>query len=237
LPDALIFYGFDGLPKSSLWFPETFLYNERSKVDKSIDWSRRGKDFRGFKEYHANHIEINDGLIYVTGRGRGSNNGRVVCVNKNSFLKKKCVGEKDIKLFVKDLHGPHDGLWDCGKFWLTETDGSTIAAIDHDGKVTVKKKIKESEPEKIVYSDIREFIKCKIKEILLKRPGKRFAHWTRGLCMTPNFIYVGQSTWAGDSKSRGRILKLDKKTLKIVDCFYIDIDNYPELRIFQLWHG
>lgn len=56
LPDAVILYDFSGYPKSSVWLTETFLYNKKSSVDKSMDWRQRGKDFRGFREFHSNHV-------------------------------------------------------------------------------------------------------------------------------------------------------------------------------------
>ncbi|MCK4822628.1 hypothetical protein KA005_43090, partial [bacterium] len=105
-------------------------------------------------------------------------------------MEKECLGNQDITLFVKGLHGPHDGIWDNGLFWVTETDGSTITAIDQNGKVKLRKKVKEDEREKISYKSFRELFRSKVKEIFLTRPGKKITHWTRGLSVTSNYMYV-----------------------------------------------
>lgn len=233
LPDAVILYDFEGLPQSSLWFPETFLYREPKKVDKTADWRKLGKNFRGFKEYHANHINITNNHVYVTGRGQNSN-GKVIFINKYNFINKEYVKDESIQVLTKGLHGPHDGIWDNFHFWVTETLGSTIASINLNGKIKYRKKIKESENEKISFNGINDFIKIFIKEKFLNKPGKKMTHWTRGLFINDKHIYVGQSTKAGDCNSRARIIKIVRNNYEIADCFYLDIDNYPEMRIFQI---
>jgi hypothetical protein len=235
LPDAVILYNFDGFPISSLWLPETFLYKNRVVIDKSIDWRHKGKSLRGFKEYHANHIEVRDNSVFVTGRGQGAKGGRIIELDKASFINNIKVKDSDISLFAENLHGPHDGIWDNNNVWATETLGSTIACISKTGKIRKRKKITEKEHEKIHYKDFKEYIKYQIKEKLLQKPGKRMTHWTRGLSIDDKHIFIGQSTKAGEVQSRARIIKIDKKRLKIVGCFYLEIDNYPETRIFQIY--
>ncbi|MFX1589429.1 MAG: hypothetical protein ACFFC1_14850 [Promethearchaeota archaeon] len=234
LPDCVILYGFDGEVKSSLWIPETLLYKNRTIVDKEMDWRYKGKDFRGFREFHCNHIEKNGGVIFITGRGKGTN-GRVIKVNIESFLKKKYVKDEDISMFAKKLHGPHDGIWFDSFFWVTETNGSTVCGLDRKGKVRIRKKIKESEEQTIKYNSISDRIKSYLKEKFLNKPGRKITHWTRGLCFNNDAIFVGQSTWAGEVSSKARIIKLDRKTRKIKNCFYLSIPDYPETRIFQIW--
>jgi len=235
LTDAVILYDFDGFPVSSLWLPETFLYKNRVTVDRSIDWCNKGKDFSGFREYHANHIEVRNNSVFVTGRGRGDKTGRIIELDKSLFINNKKITDTDIHLFIKNLHGPHDGIWINDKVWLTETLNSTIACISNTGKVKRRKKILSSENEKINYKNIKEYLKYQIKEKLFQKSGKKITHWTRGLSIDDDHIFVGQSTKAGDSQSRARIIKIDKKTLKIIDCFYLNIENYPETRIFQIY--
>jgi len=234
LLDAAILYDFDCRPRNALWFSETFLYKERLQVDKAVDWRLRGKYFRGFRQFHANHIELKNGQVCITGRGK-KNNGRIIRIEKNHFLKKEHILDKDINLFAKGLHGAHDGIWHNGLFWITESAGSTIAAINQKGKIVYRKKIKKEEGEKVTYGSIKERISTNIRKLLLNMPGKKIALWTRGMCFTNTHIFVGQSTWSGDSYAKARVIKIEKKTNRISDCFYFDIPDYPEQRIFQLW--
>ncbi len=235
LPDAVILYDFTGNPISSLWLPETSLYKAKEIVDKSVDWRFRGKDFRGFKEYHANHVEVKDNSVYITGRGKGNIGGRIIKLNKDAFFKKKHLSDRDVKIFAQKLHGPHDGILDNDKIWITETLGSTIACLNKWGKVIKRKKIFESENHKTQYLNFREFIFYQIKKKLFKRPDKKMSHWTRGLSIDEKHIYVGQSSKAEDSHSRARIIKLDKKKMKIINCFYLTLKDFPETRIFQIY--
>ena len=237
LPDSVILYDFSGMPLSSLWLPETWLYKKKELVNKELDWRFIGKNFRGFRDYHANHVEVRNGIVYITGRGKGGlggKSGRIIALDIKNFTKSSFVNEKDIRLFSSNLHGPHDGLWCGDSVWITETLGSTIARIDLSGKVQIRKKVLTSETDQIFYKNLKEFAVCQFKEKLLKRPGKKTSHWTRGLSISREHIYVGQSTLAGETESKARIIKIHKQNLKITDCFYLNIENYPETRIFQI---
>jgi len=193
------------------------------------------KNFYGFNEFHANHITVKDGCVFITGKGRGGKDGRIITIKEKKFLNINSEIKADsINLFACNLHGPHDGIWQYNNVWITETIGSTIACVNKKGKVEKRKKILEYEGERIQYNGLKNFIKFKIKELILKKPGIKITHWTRGLAIDDKFLYVGQSTKAGDNQSRARIVKVDQSKMKIVDCFYLDIENYPETRIFQI---
>ncbi|GAB4419832.1 MAG: hypothetical protein OHK0039_32690 [Bacteroidia bacterium] len=234
LPDAMILYDFQGNPRAALWVPETFLYTERAMVDKEMAWSQRGKEFRGFHDYHANNVEVHGDMVYVT--GRSSNNGRVCRFRKDVFIAKGTATDEDIELFIKGLYGPHDGTWVDGAMYLTETMGSTMAKIDQRGNIEfrIKVKVEESEldPRRLsVLKQVRKVIANTIKG----RPTlDKTSHWTRGLAVTADHYYVGQSTWAGEEGTRARVVKIDRHSQQIVDAFYIDIDDYPEARIYQV---
>jgi hypothetical protein len=161
----------------------------------------------------------------------------VICIEKDAFLTKENIEAEDINVFAEGLHGPHDGIWHEGLLWVTETSGSTIAAVNGAGKVVQRKKVRSSEDDNaIVYDGLGDMLVRKLKTFVLRRPDKKSAYWTRGICFTEDSIYVGQSAWAGIPESRARIVKLDKSTLEISACFYLRLDHYPETRIFQLWH-
>lgn len=236
LPDAVILYDFDGNPRASMWLPETFLYKERAKVDKEMDWSQRGKEFRGFHDYHANHIEVRGDTVYVI--GRSNINGRVCRFNKDLFINKGTITDKDIDLFIKNLYGPHDGTWVDGNFFLTETLSSTMTQINPAGKVDFRIKVKvdenEVDPRKI--PPLKQLRKVVANTIKGRPTLDKTTYWTRGLAVTDDFFYVGQSTWAGEGEeeSRARVVKIDRKSHEILDAFYLEIDGYPETRIFQV---
>ena len=232
-PDALILYDFNGNPQRCLWIPETCIYSPRSQVDKEMDWRFKGKDFRGFRQYHINHVEINNGYVYITGRGEGNNNGRVVRFKKERFLNSNKLQDRDLELYTQRLFGPHDGLWDGDILWLTETNNMSIAAINTNGKVISRKTMVSREGEKIKYDSLMESLKFKYRK-LIGQSGKRDGFWTRGLCIYGDYIYVGQSAWAGDEKGIARIVKVNKKTKKIANCFFFQLPNYPEMRIYQI---
>jgi hypothetical protein len=231
-PDAVILYDFNGNVKASLWMPETKLYQNRTVVDKEMDWRFKGKDFRGFREYHVNHVEVKNDKVFVTGRGN-KNKGRVVYFDLKDFLSKPALDDGDLNIMVNGLFGPHDGLWVNGSYWVTETKNSSIASLDSKGRILSRKKITETEEEPIRYSGLKDLIKYQTRS-LFKKSGKMVTHWTRGLCISEGSLYVGQSTWAGDEHSKARVVKLSADPLKIINCFYLDIPNYPEARIYQI---
>ncbi len=230
-PDAVILYDFQGHPIASLWFPETHLYKYPAKVDREMDWSKKGKHFRGFREFHANHVEVNGNYVYVTGRGEKLNNGKIVYFPKDSFISEGKVSDFDLRVYCSSLYGPHDGIWQDTNIWVTETNKSTIAIIDKNRKVSFRKKVISKEGEKIEYEGIMDFVKTTYKR-LKGKPVKR-THWTRGLCITENSVFVGQSVLAG-SNSLARVVEICKSSLKVRDCINLDIADYPETRIFQL---
>jgi hypothetical protein len=237
LPDAVILYDFDGSPISALWLPETSLYEKRIQVNKSSDWRSRGKNYRGFLEFHANHVEVKGDYVFITGRGQGKKEGRIIRVDKRSFINGQNMDDGNITLFARNLHGPHDGIWDSDKVWVTETLGSTLTSINGYGKVINRKKVLASENDRVHYSDTKEWLKYQILGFLGK-PGKKMTHWTRGLCLYKGNFFVGQSQMAGildAGYSAARIIKINKEKMKITDCFYLDIKDYPETRIFQIF--
>jgi len=231
LPDALILFDFSGNLISSLWFPETRFSKDTRQVDKNVDWRMRGKTFRGFYDFHCNNVTIKDGLVYVTGR----TGGRIITFQKKEFINSPQLTDRSLTLFKEGLYGPHDGLWHDNLFWVTETLNSSIAAINPKGKVKLRKTITATEGEKVTYNNPIEYLKYNVIRKIRRKHGKRVTHWTRGMCIIDNSIYVGQSTWAGNTHSRARIIKLDKKSRKITDCLYLDIPDYPETRIYQLF--
>ncbi|MEM7369515.1 MAG: hypothetical protein AAF587_13010 [Bacteroidota bacterium] len=234
LPDAMILYDFEGNPRAAMWVPETFLYAERAVVDKDMDWSQRGKEFRGFHDFHANNVEVHGDTVYVT--GRSSTNGRVARFKKDVFIEKGTVTDEDIELFIKNLYGPHDGIWVDGDLYLTETLGSTMAKISPKGKVDfrIKVKVEETEVDPRKKSAIKQLKKVVANTIKGRPTLDKTTHWTRGLAVTTDHFYVGQSTWAGDDVSRARVVKIDRHSHEILDAFYLDADDYPEARIYQV---
>ncbi len=232
-PDAVILYDFEGTPRASLWMPETKFYTSRSEVDKEMDWRFKGKDFRGFRQYHVNHVEVKDQYVYVTGRGEKNNNGRICKFKKEDFLNKKALEDGDLSLYYQGLFGPHDGLWDGDTLWVTETNNLSIAAINSNQKVGFRKRVTASEKDRMRYDNFKEFLKFTYRK-MIGQSDKRGGYWTRGLCINGDDIFVGQSAWAGDDKGLARIVKIDKSTRLIKDCFYYDIPEYPEMRIYQI---
>ncbi|MDX1909026.1 MAG: hypothetical protein SF053_18460 [Bacteroidia bacterium] len=233
-PDAMILYDFEGNPRATLWCPETFLYDTRSVVDKEMDWSQRGKEFRGFHDYHANNVEVHGDYVYVT--GRSNLNGRLARIHKDTFIAKGNVTDEDIVLFTKGLLGPHDGTWVDNHVYLTETMGSTLVCLNEKGKVEFRIKVKVDEKEKDPRKlSALENLRKQVASLVKGRPNlDKTTHWTRGLAITADHYYVGQSTWAGDEESRARVVKIDRKTREIQGAFYLDIPDYPETRIYQV---
>jgi hypothetical protein len=234
LPDALILYDFQGKPKASLWLSETFIYQPKIEVDKTKDWRLLGKDFRGFREYHANNVEVKDQYVYLTGRGENSK-GRVMRFLKSDFINKAKLEDDDLELMIQGLYGPHDGTWNNGLYWVTETMNSSIAGINEKGKVIFRKKVYAKNEEKVGFNSLKDLLRT-IKKRIKRKGGKMVTHWTRGLSVNQNNIFVGQSTWAGETSSRARIVKLDKSTKEVTGTFYLDIPDYPETRIYQVIH-
>lgn len=234
LPDAVILYDFDGNPKNVFWAPETKLYPESTKVEKDIDWRHRGKDFKGSKRFHANHVSVYDGKVFITGRGRKNNSGRVITFDLNLFLSRQ-ENLDGYTLFMEGLYGPHDGLWDNDRFWLTETRSSTLTSCDRSGSIRYRRAVKESENEKINNGNLIKKTINFYKKLRGKQDFK-LSHWTRGLTASEDRFFVGQSTWAGDDVARARVVTVDKKSGLISNCFYLNIPDYPETRIFQLLH-
>jgi hypothetical protein len=72
---------------------------------------------------------------------------------------------------------------------------------------------------------------------LFRSRKRRFSitRWTRGLAVSRDDIFVGQSTWAGDDVARARVVHMDIRTHEIRNTFYVDIPFYPETRIFQVY--
>lgn len=96
--------------------------NLREPVDLTKDYRLRGKEFDGFRSFHANHvIPFDKDRLLLTGRGAEYNNGRVLMV------------ERDLSKFTvwfKGLRGPHDGIFlDHDYFATTETDSASVAII------------------------------------------------------------------------------------------------------------
>lgn len=233
LPDALLLYDFDGKPRASFWASESSLYATPAAVDKDMDWRLRGKGFRGFKQFHANHVAIAGDTVYLTGRGQGDSSGKVVCFDRQQFINKGTLGNDDFRIFADRLHGPHDGEWSADGFWVTETRISSVCKLDATGTVRVRKKV-ISRDERTARARIRLFLSVLSRRSRVKQ-FSRITHWTRGLAVTAGDLFVGQSTWAGDSDARARVMRMDSQTLAIKDVFYIDIPDYPETRIFQVY--
>jgi hypothetical protein len=128
LIDALLAFDFEHNLKQVFQLSQTSLYPSaiRGSVDLSQDYRLRGKEFAGFRSFHANHVTAyDDKYLLLTGRGDKVNNGRVLKVARDL---------SDFKIWMKGLLGPHDGLWlSGGAFATTETEGSSIAVIDPNG--------------------------------------------------------------------------------------------------------
>jgi hypothetical protein len=128
LIDALLAFDFEFKLNQVFQISQTKLYppSLRSPVDLNQDYRLRGKEFAGFRSFHANHVTaFDDKHLLLTGRGDQVNNGRVLKVNRDF---------SDFKIWKKGLLGPHDGLWlSDGRFATTETEGSSIAVIEPNG--------------------------------------------------------------------------------------------------------
>jgi len=202
LPDALLLYDFKGRPQASFWVPESSLYTSPVPVDRDMDWRLRGKGFRGFKQFHANHVTVSGETVYLTGRGQGDRSGRVVCFDRRQFIDTGTLGNGDLRVFADGLHGPHDGESAADGFWVTETRVSGICKLDTTGAVRVRRQV-SSRAERTLRARARLFFGVLSRKSRKMRHG-RITHWTRGLALTHTDIFIGQSTWAGDSGARAR---------------------------------
>ena len=231
LPDALLLYDFDGNPRASFWVPESCLYETPAAVDRDMDWRMHGKGFRGFKEFHANHVTLSGDTVYLTGRGRGDNSGRVVSFDRRVFIEKGSLQDSDLTIFADCLQGPHDGEWAENSFWLTETRTSGLCKLDATGNVVLRAQVGRDEGSRF-FMRLVLYLKA-----LVRARGRRFSitRWTRGLAIKGDDIFVGQSTWAGDDVARARVVHMDAHSLEIRNTFYVDIPFYPETRIFQVY--
>lgn len=128
LIDALLSFDFKHQLTGLFQVSKTSLYPKaiRGPIDTNKDYRLRGKEFAGFRSFHANHVTaLNDDYLLLTGRGDKTNNGRVLKVKRDL---------SDFGVWVKRLLGPHDGLWlSTGRFATTETEGSSIALIEPRG--------------------------------------------------------------------------------------------------------
>ena len=232
LPDALILYDFEANPINACWFSETDIYQEQKLVDKSLDWRLIGKRFRGFNMFHCNHVVVSGDTVYVTGRGGHTKNGRIYTLLRSSFVK---PGEDmaSPRLLVEGLFGPHDGTHDSNSIWVTETSNSSVAEIDMTGSIKSRFRISDGHLESTVFR-ISDNVLTSLRNKLGK-PSTRISHWTRGLAVSGSRLYVGQSTWVGSDVSQARIVRVNAVTGRICDIFPIEIADYPESRIFQLF--
>jgi hypothetical protein len=235
LPDALLLYDFEGKPRASFWAPESSLYATPVTVDRDMDWRLRGKGFRGFKHFHANHVTVSGDTVYLTGRGQGDRSGRVISFDRRQFINKGTLDNGDFRIFADKLHGPHDGEWAAGGFWVTETRISSVCKLDETGTVRVRQQVSSRDERTLLMRARLLLISLTRKSRKRKRTFSRITHWTRGLAVTDADLFVGQSTWAGDSRARARVVRMDCHTLALKDLFYIDIPDYPETRIFQVY--
>lgn len=109
-------------------FSDTSYYpkHKRKEFDTSQDYRYRGKTFRGFREYHANHVtKLNSRKFLVTGRGRKKGCGHVVVVDRKTGR---------FRTWIDKLNGPHDGVFvEPDLYAVTETDTSTVALIRDRG--------------------------------------------------------------------------------------------------------
>jgi len=233
LPDALLLYDLEGRPRASFWAPESSLYANHVPVEKDVDWRLRGKGFRGFKHFHANHVTVSGDTVYLTGRGQGDKSGRIICFDRRQFINKGTLDDGDFRVFADNLHGPHDGEWVAGGFWVTETRVSSVCKLDETGAVRMRQKV-SSRDERAIMARARLLLNTLTRKSR-KRTFSRITHWTRGLAVINGDLFVGQSTWAGDSRARARVVRMDSRTLALKDLFYIDIPDYPETRIFQVY--
>ena len=233
LPDALLLYDFEGQPRAAFWVPESSLYDKPVSVDRDMDWRQRGKGFRGFKHFHANHVTVSGETVYLTGRGQEDSSGRVVCFDRQQFVDKGTLADDDFRIFAERLHGPHDGEWSADGFWVTETRISSVCKLDATGAVMVRKQV-SSHDERTILARARLLFSVLARKSR-KRRLSRVTHWTRGLAVTADDLFVGQSTWAGDRHARARVVRLDCRTLALKDIFYIELPDYPETRIFQVY--
>jgi len=232
MPDAVILYDFGGDPIRAVWFSETAAYPEFKPVDKGLDWRLKGKGFRGFHLFHCNHVEVCGGHVYVTGRGGRTKNGRIYRFDRSKFRSKSGDIGCHPTLVVDGLFGAHDGIFHAGSIWVTETSNSSIAEVGLNGTVERRFRLKTGERNGH-FMDLFDNAISKFKN-LLGKPGSRLTRWTRGLAATDGFFYVGQSTLANSGESTARVLVVNIKTGAMENIIPINIDNYPEARIFQL---
>lgn len=204
LTDSLLWFDWDKVLRGYLTFSNTALYNnkQRKYLDFSIDYRKRGKEFRGFRAFHNNHVVGYDREhILVTGRGKGHKKGKVLLVDKR-FLK--------YRIWADGLFGPHDGIFlEDGRFAVTETNTASVALIGEKNL----------------------FGKRRMERLFLPKNEAKF--WTRGLCLDSdgNFL-IGKSVWAGEDNKASVVTMTTGG--KIVNELFLDIEDYPECRIFQI---
>jgi hypothetical protein len=233
LPDALILYTPDGEVINACWFSETDAYPEVKPVDKTLDWRLIGKGFRGFNFFHCNHVEVRGGTIYVTGRGGYTKNGRIFTLDRDEFLSGTGSGCAP-KLLVAGLFGPHDGVHDQDGIWVTETSNSSIARIGLTGRVSARYRISGDQHQgPVLFEKIRSLVSS--AQNWLGKPASKLNLWTRGLAISDDWLYVGQSTWANSDTSQARVVKIERTTGRTRKVFPIEVAGYPEARIFQLY--
>jgi hypothetical protein len=232
LPDAVILYDFEGQPIQSVWFSETTAYPEIKKIDKTIDWRLCVKGFREFNLFHCNHVEVYKGRVFVTGRGGPTKNGRVYEFEESEFCRPGSNHDWSPKLVVDGLFGPHDGVVRDDGIWVTETSNSSVAKIGLDGAIKRRIRLWTSK-ESGVFGSSLDNVVAGVKNRLGK-PGPQLSHWTRGLAVTDDYLYVGQSTWAKSGRSNARVLIVNSKSGSMERVLPIEVADYPEARIFQV---
>ncbi len=188
----------------ALSFSNTRLYPSRYRqpIDLTADYRQRGKVKEGFVSFHANHVaRLDDAHVLVTGRGDGQAAGRVLKVDRQTLK---------FGLWIKGIHGPHDGLFlRNGDFALTETNGATVA----------------------MYRPRRWGRPRLLRRLALPEAGEAF--WTRGLAEdSAGDLVVGRSVWKG-SQRNASVVRLSPagETVTVHD---LELPDYPECRIFQI---
>lgn len=68
----------------------------------------------------------------------------------------------------------------------------------------------------------------------LKLPTDKSKFWTRGLARTSdNTFLIGKSVFKSDTLNKASVIRIaDDNSIR--DEYFLDIDDYPECRIFQI---
>ena len=204
LIDSILHFDWKRNLQNVLTISNTTLYpsQHRAEVDLTQDYRLRGKVKAGFTSFHANHItSYDDAHVLVTGRGPGPKDGRVLKMDRKTL---------EYKLWIKGLHGPHDGLFLSSElFAVTETNGSTVAIC----------KLRRWRRPKVVRR--------------IQMPSSENKYWTRGLAVAPDgHLYVGRSVWKGDN--RLALVVEFTPDGKVITEHELNLPDYPECRIFQI---